>query len=377
MKFFQRFFNILLVALVILIIGVAAVCMYVDPNRLKPLITAEVHKRTEYQLDIDGNFTWSFYPRLGIKAEGMRLTAPKQKKPFVEMRDVVLGMDFVELLQGKSKLSGEVHAKHLSLVNLHARNVSAEIEWEDGALTISPISAMLYHGWMAATIHGRDLRKTPQWDWDVQFNRVQLKPFLRDLNGKNSKLQLDGLGQLHMTAETHGFNKSDIVNRMDGKLNYSLTNGTVAGIDLNYIVGTAVELIKKKPVNSPGNTFQTSFESMTGSMKINHGLAITDDTVLVAPAFTVKALGTIDLSRQDIDYNLNVVPLHLEKFKWSIPVALTGDLHSPSIKLDMAKLNTVIANEQFQRLKEKTEENLKKLPQRVDKFLQQVLGSDQ
>lgn len=65
MKFFQRFINILLVSIVILILGIAALCMYVDPNRLKPLITSEVRKRTDYQLDIDGNFTWSFYPRRG------------------------------------------------------------------------------------------------------------------------------------------------------------------------------------------------------------------------------------------------------------------------------------------------------------------------
>ncbi len=366
--------NILITCVIIIIVAVTALYVFVDPNRLKPYITETVRKQTGYQLDIDGNLGWSVYPRIGVEAESMQITAPQEKHPFIIMQNAVLGMDFLQLLRGKSNLSGDVHIKYLTLGNMHAENVTAEIAWEDNVLTLSPVSATLYDGWMSATVHARDLTKTPHWDWDAQFSRIQLKSLLLDLSGKDSKLMVDGTGQLRMEAVTSGSTKSDVIKHMQGNLSFSLTNGTVTGIDLNYLVNTAAELIQKQPVSPPADISQTAFESLTGTMKIKQSVASSDNTILVTSAFTVKAAGSIDLTRQFIDYNLNVVPQQLEKYKWGIPVIVIGDLQSPTVKLDMLKLNTIIANEQFQQLKEKAENKLKELSPKVDNFLQRVFG---
>ena len=374
MKLLRKGLNVLIIIVVVIALIITALCVFVDPNRLKPIITAQIQKQTDYQLDIVGNFSWSFYPRVGIKAEGMSLTAPQQKAPFAEMKEVTLGMDLFQLLRGNSNLSGDIHIKYLTLMNLHMQNVSADMAWEDNIFTISPISAVLYDGWMSGTVHGRDLSKVPHWDWDMQFSRVQIKPLLFDLNGQDNKLDISGIGQLRMEADTTGNTKSELINHMHGNLKYGLTNGVVSGIDLNYYIATAVELINRQPVSSPSDTMQTSFESLTGSMRLRNGVASTDDTILVSSAVTVKATGNLDLIRDSIDYALDIVPQHLEAFKWSIPVLITGSLQSPNVKLDTLKINTIIANEQFQRLKEKAEDKLKKMPKGVENLLQKVFG---
>lgn len=366
--------TILITCVILIVIAVAALYLFVDPNRLKPVIMNAVNQQTGYKLEINGNFSWAVYPRMGVEAQSMQITAPQQTQPFAIMQNVILGTDFLQLLRGKSNLSGNVHIKYLTLMNMHAENVTADVTWEDNILTFSPISATLYGGWMSGTVHARDLANIPHWGWDVQFSRVQLKSLLRDLNGKDSKLMVDGMAQLRMDGVTNGSSQSEFIKHLQGHLNFGLTNGTVSGIDLNYLINTAVGLIKKQPVSPPADIAQTAFESLTGTMKIRQGVTTTDNTILVAPAFTVKAVGSIDLSHQVIDYNLNVMSQLVEEFKWSIPVIITGDLQSPTVKLDMLKLNTLIANEQFQKIKEKAEDKLKKLSPKVDHFLQKVFG---
>lgn len=374
----RRLLNVIVIAIVVLIVVLVSIVKFVDPNRIKPFITAEVKKQTGYQLVIDGNFTWSFYPRLGIKAEGMTLTAPKETKPFITMQNVTLGMDFLQLLRGKRNLSGDVHAKQLTLMNLQARNLNADVQWENNILTISPVSAELYEGWMAGTMHARNLSKIPEFDWDVQFTRVELQPLLQDLNGKSIKLEVGGVGQLRMEAETSGMNKEALIKHLQGTMNYNLSNGFVTGIDLNYLIDSAVQIINKKPISPPpAGKMQTSFESLTGTMKIKRGVTTTEDTVLVSSVFTVKSAGSIDLTRQFLDYSLEILPQNLEQLKWGIPVLVSGYLQDPTVKLDMLKINTIIANEEFQRLKDKAKEKLKDVPKDVEKFLGKIFNGDE
>jgi len=374
MRFLRKGFNILVIVVVVIALFITALCLFVDPNRLKPIITAQIASQTGYQLAINGNLSWSFYPRVGVKADSMQVTAPKQNTPFITVQGVVLSTEFMKLLQGKSNLSGGVHIKQLVLNNLHAQNVSFDLLWENGVLTISPLSAVLYDGWMSGIVHGKDLNKSPHWDWDVQFSRVQLKPLLRDLNQKQTKLTVDGVGQLRMNAETNGTTKDDMLRNLQGDVKYAVTKGAVIGIDLNYLVTTAEQLINRQPVSAPDSAMQTDFESFTGSMKVSRAIATTSDTVLVAPTFTVKTAGDINLAHQSIDYALTVIPQQLEKTKWNIPVLIIGSLQDPTIKLDMLKIKGMMATEQFEKIKAKAEDKLKELSPKIDNFLQKVLG---
>lgn len=375
MKILGNSIRILIAIVILLVVGLVAFDKFVDPNRVKTMITAEVQRQTGYQLAIDGEFAWSFYPVFGIKAGSIRIFAPQQpKKPFAVLKDVTLGMEIMQLVQGKKNLSGDVHVGQMTLMNLQAKKVSAEVSWENNVLTISPLSCMLYDGWMSGTVHAQNLNKTPYYDWDVQFNRVQLKPLLYDLGADDSKLTVDGIGQLRMEAKTNGLSKDSLIKHLQGTMSFNLGNGVVSGIDLNYLVSTAVDIINKQPISQPNNITQTSFESLTGTMKIKNGVTSSDDTVLIAPAFTVKSTGVINLSGQTIDYSLDVIPQNLEQLKWGIPVIVEGDLQNPKVKLDTLKINTIIANEEFQRMKEKAKEKIKELPKGIDKFLGKVLG---
>jgi uncharacterized protein involved in outer membrane biogenesis len=375
MKLVKSTLYILALLITVIAFALIALTTLVNPDRLKPVITAEVEKQTGYKLAIDGHLRWSFYPRFGINIQHMSITAPQQPVAFADMNGVTIGVEFMQLLRGEKKLLGNVRIAKLKLMNINATRAKVDMQWENNVLTLSPISAALYDGWLEGSANGKELSATPKWDWNLQFNRIQMQPLLRDINGKDNKITIAGVAQMKMQANTFGKDKREMTSHLNGTIDFSVVNGTVSGINLNYLVQTAEALLTKQPLTTPDNLDQTTFESLTATYSIKDGVASTQNMILVSSAFTTKAEGSIDLSHQVMDYSLEIVPQHVEKMKWSVPVLVSGDVNDPSIKVDTLKMNTIIANEQFQKVKEKMQDKIKKLPKQVDGLLKKVLGN--
>lgn len=96
-------------ALVLLIIiAGGSLVLFVDPNRFKPIITAQVMKYTGRQLTIDGNLSWALFPYLGIKVGHVVLNNPAEfsQKTFAEINRVVVSVKVLPLFRAKVESSG-------------------------------------------------------------------------------------------------------------------------------------------------------------------------------------------------------------------------------------------------------------------------------
>ena len=71
MKWLKISFSILVLLVLISVLAIGSFLFFMDPNKLKPVIIEETKKRTGYQLAIDGVLSWSFYPNLAIKIDGI------------------------------------------------------------------------------------------------------------------------------------------------------------------------------------------------------------------------------------------------------------------------------------------------------------------
>lgn len=373
-KTLRKSFYIVVLVLIVCVIAITAVVTFIDPNRVKPVIISEVLKNTGYKLTIDGRLSWSLYPRLGIKVDQMTLTAPDQTEPFIIMKDITMAAELLQLLRGYQTLQGDLHITNLTLMNVQAQNTKVTLQWQNNILTLSPMSLSLYGGTMDGVVHARDLSGNPHWDWNVQFTQINLQPLLHDINGENTKLNLAGTGQVKLQGEAQGRSKQEIIRSTNGSGEFSLTKGSVDGIDLNYLMQSADAVLNKKDLAEPTHPGQTEFESLTGKFVIKNGIASTHNLILVSSTFVTKGDGSIDLSNNTLDFQLDVSPQKLEKLKWTIPVLVSGDLYSPSVRLDTLKLNAIVASEQFEKVKIKVQEEIKKLPGQVDSFLQKVMG---
>ena len=371
-KFIRILFSIVLLIAVVAAIAFACLVIFVDPNQLKPMIAEEVMKGTGYQLKIDGNLAWSFYPRLGVKIEHMTLSEPNQA-PFADLYDVTIASEMKQLLKGPQKLQGEVYIGSMKLFKLQLKQAYVGLHWLQGMLTLEPLTAKLYDGTLKGVAHGRNLSSDPHWDWSMLASNVQLKPMLQDVNGAESKVVISGVGEVSMTLATHGMAKSQLFSNLNGVSNFSVQSGAVEGIDINYLAQAANAFLNNQSVAAPDHLAKTEFQSLTGTAAIKNGIANINNLMLVSSAFAAAGTGNIDLVQQQLDYKLQITLLHQEKISWGIPVAITGSLHSPTVRIDTDMLKTMVAREQFQKIKSKVAEEVKKLPEKADKLLQQLL----
>ncbi len=374
MRLTRILLSVLLLMVVLVVFAVGSLILLVDPNKLKPTIITTVYQETGIQLAIDGKLSWSFYPRLSIKVNHMRVIMPNQTKSFADLYDVKIATKLSQLWSRTQPLEGEVRIDHLTIMNMQLQDVHVGLHWQNNLLTFAPINADLYQGTLTGVAHVTELMTTPRWDWNTQISNVQLKPLLHDVQETNAKLSLSGTGMLHFVGQAEGKTKEELVRHLNGNSEISVTNGILQGIDINYLVQTADALINKQPLALPSINDQTMFQSLTGTTLIHDGVVTTNDLLLSAPSFTTKIDGTIDLPNESLDLRLKVAPIDMLKIKWMVPVLISGSLNDPSIRLDALALKALIAQEDLQKVKDKVQEQVKQLPKKADKFLKKLLG---
>lgn len=373
MKILKILFSILLLLILICILAIAALYFLMDPNQLKPIIIEKVRKQTGYQLVIDSKMSWSFYPQIGIKVEHMTLSVPNQR-PFADLSNVNIATPFSTLKDWQHSLSGNIFIKEATLFKLHLHNVQVGLHWQNQVLTFRPIQAKLYEGILTGVAHGRDFSAMPKWDGSIQFNNIQLRPLLLDINGANSKVKFSGSGDVGIQIVSQGTTKEQILQSLKGKTDINFKEGVMEGIDLNYIVQTADALINKQPVNTPASN-QTRFDHLTCTFAINNGIANTNNLLLTSPAFLTKGQGSINLITQLLNFQLQIKSQENIKTQWEIPVLVTGNVSSPDINIDMREIEKIIAKKELEKIKDKVKDEIKShIPGKAGEFLQNLLG---
>jgi uncharacterized protein involved in outer membrane biogenesis len=374
MKFVRIFLSLIGLLAVIGVIIVAGLVLFIDPNKLKPVIAEEVLKDTGYQLTIEGPLTWAFYPRLGVHIDKMTLRAPNQTAPFDECRNVSLATRLMDLLSGNEKLQGSVRIGALRLMQVEAENAFVGVHWHKKVLTLEPLQATFYGGTLTGTLAATNLSTQPFWNINLQLNQVQLKPLLQDLNGPNTKINISAISDMKWVSTTTGMTREHWLKNLNGTLAVHLTNGAVEGIDFNYLVNAANDLIHARMVAMPPATQITYFQSLSSSFVIKNGVLETDNLLLESPAFTTKGAGHMDLLAERIDYQLQITPRHEDAIHWAVPVLVSGNWRDPSVNLDKIALEKLVVQEQVQQVKAKVQDEVKKLPDKANKLIQRLIN---
>lgn len=378
MKVIKIVFSIIGLLIIISVLAVCSVIYFVDPGKLKPVIIAEVKKETGYVLSIEGDLSWSFYPRISVKIQHLLIYAPDQKQPFIDAQDVRMAADLMALLHSTEKLQGDIWISSIQLATIHAENVSATLNWENKTLILNPIKAFLYEGTLEGTASGRDFNAIPHWEWSFYGQGLQMKPLLQDMNGGESKMTISGIGSVKLQAETSGHSREQMLRKLNGSSEFSLINGAVEGIDLNYFIQAANALLNEEATTEPVNSKKTEFSQLTGSVIIKNGIVDSNNMLLTAPAFTAKAQGTIELVSRTLDFNIQVKPqLENAKIHWQIPVVVTGDLNHPEMRLDRMEIQGMLAGKELEKIKQKAVQEINKhVHGKAREILQNLLGSD-
>ncbi|HAS1958508.1 TPA: outer membrane assembly protein AsmA [Enterobacter cloacae] len=93
----RRVLTTLMILLVVLVAGLSALVLLVNPNDFRAYMVRQVEARSGYQLKLDGPLRWHVWPQLSILSGRMSLTAPGAAQPLVSADNMRLDVALVPL----------------------------------------------------------------------------------------------------------------------------------------------------------------------------------------------------------------------------------------------------------------------------------------
>ena len=121
-----------------------------------------------------------------------------------------------------------------------------------------------------------------------------------------------------------------------------------------------LQLIIKNGAPTQAETTQTPFNSLTGSAKIEQGVANNNDLLLESNSLRVSGHGTADLRNQQLDYHLNATALGSpfgsdvldvqKKLGGYIPIKVSGTFNDLKILPDIQSATKEHLQEQVQKV---------------------------
>jgi len=94
----RRVLTTLMILLVVLVAGLSALVLLVNPNDFRSYMVRQVEARSGYELKLDGPLRWHVWPQLSILSGRMSLTAPGASVPLVSADNMRLDVALMPLL---------------------------------------------------------------------------------------------------------------------------------------------------------------------------------------------------------------------------------------------------------------------------------------
>ena len=101
----RRVITTLAILLVVVVAGMTALVLLVNPNDFRTYMVQQVEQRSGYQLEVSGDLRWHVWPQLSILAGRMSLTAPGASQPMVTAENMRLDVNLWPLLSHQLSVS--------------------------------------------------------------------------------------------------------------------------------------------------------------------------------------------------------------------------------------------------------------------------------
>ena len=101
----KRVITTLAILLVVVVTGLSALVLLVNPNDFRTYMVQQVEQRSGYRLEVSNDLRWHVWPQLSILAGRMSLTAPGATQPLVSAENMRLDVDLWPLLSHQLSVS--------------------------------------------------------------------------------------------------------------------------------------------------------------------------------------------------------------------------------------------------------------------------------
>jgi len=216
-------------------------------------------------------------------------------------------------------------------------DVSASIK--DGVLTADRLTGMVFGGTLNAALRAA-AGSTNQVGGKIKVNGIRIADALRAVVGEASA---DGQLSIDLDVNAGGRSVADLVSTLGGVGAFNMTNVDVSKQAKGSIFAGVYGLVSA--LNQFGASKGSQRADVSGSFKINNGVAQTNDLKLASGLGNGGATGTVDLPNWKLNINGEVklvqsaltqlLQARLRQAKGSVPFSVTGSLDQPDVNVDM------------------------------------------
>ena len=128
----RRLITTLAILLVVIVAGMSALVLLVNPNDFRAYMVQQVEQRSGYQLALDGELRWHVWPKLSILSGRMSITAPGASQPLVSAENMRLDVNLLPLL------SHQLSVKQVMLKNAVMRITPDSATQRPGNAPVGP-----------------------------------------------------------------------------------------------------------------------------------------------------------------------------------------------------------------------------------------------
>lgn len=270
------------------------------------------------------------------------------------------------------------------------------INARDGKVRLNPSEASMYGGQYRGDIGIDATGPAARVSLDEHISGIDFAPLFRDFFETK---RVSGKGTANIKLTGLGKTTDDILDTLDGAIDFNVVNGALEGTDLWWEIRRARALIKQQAAPPAPTTPRTPFSAMKGTANVKSGVLSNNDLDVSTQYLKVTGQGNVDLPKNTLDYRLLATVLKFPQESAAaaqpaaqqagtaatapavaeqdlvdaqIPVKITGTLSDPKVRPDLegylkGKVKEKIEQERGkveQKVKDKLQDKLKDLLRR-------------
>jgi AsmA protein len=233
----------------------------------------------------------------------------------------------------------------------------------DGKVRLNPSEASMYGGQYRGDIGIDATGPAARVSLDEHISGIDFAPLFKDFFKTN---RVSGKGTANLKLSGVGKTTDDIVNTLDGVIDFNVMNGALEGTDLWWEIRRARALIKQQAIPAAPTNPRTPFSAMKGTATVKSGVLSNNDLDVATQYLKVSGQGNVDLPKDTLDYRLMATVLKFPQERTAaaanpaggtpdaaqagataqapaeqdlvdaqIPVKITGKLSDPKVRPDL------------------------------------------
>jgi AsmA protein len=234
-----------------------------------------------------------------------------------------------------SDLDLRLSAARMTVGNTKIGRTALGLNVRNGALMLSVGEAQLFGGVAKGSFNVTRADAKAEVKAQFQLSDVDLEACLGELFGMR---RIAGRGMLGVTLEATGVNPFQLAQSLDGRATLTSQSGALTGFNIEQLL----RRLERRPLSGAGEfrTGRTPYDKLNVAVRLNDGIATTEDVRLDGPTVQMVLTGAASLPSREFDLKgvASLVPPAGAARTFELPFVIQGPWDDPLIFPDSESL---------------------------------------